>query len=466
MDSGIFVIVALIGVIGTVLVVAGTAGRRERLITPLVLFVTIEILAVWPALVPGVIAGGVIRSYVPLLTAAIGVAAFVVAYTLSGGGQVSVKRWRDRGAQPTESVVRQAGVGLAVWVVILIGIGVYRFGGVPPLLSGGIGGLIDPVTNSTQVDSLRETRRELTKGHTVMQQQYAGQGIFNALSETGWQLAVVTATLLATWSRTRRSVVRAVVVGVLAFIFLGSTGVRSGIIIAALGVVAVLAVRSRPRGGQLVSAALGVVGILLFIMPLTKGETAGTGVGSRLAAAITRISEGNGQNNAHIVSLVDRGVLEMGHGALFLERTLAMIPGPDAGEPFGLRLTRMAYGGGANTSGYSTPTQFGLMYADGGAAMVLVGYIASGVVVALLWRWLARVEAWYGPVLLAKGGISLAYVSVTGIHGLPPAALMIFVGLAVMNFPVVLERLRMRPGQGARKRPRPEGTQGRTRAAA
>lgn len=441
MLTSVAVSVIAIIVLAVALVVGHGASRRERVLTPLLLFCSIEIVAVWPGLVPGLSINHILNSFYPLLLAIVGLLAFVVAYCLTGGASVSLEKWRGDRFTPGTDQIRLIRYGLLLWVALLVAVELYRFGGMPPLLTGGLRTLINPLENVDQVSSIRETRRELTKGHTVMGAEYAGQGIINTVTSTGWQTVAVTAALLFSWTRRRRdALVAALLIGI-AFVFIGSAGSRLPLILMALAVVILFSVRHRASTKHIVWAGVTLVGLVLLIVPLSKGATTTGGVYGRFEAALERVAQGNGQNNAMIVHLVDRGSLPEAWGGLFVERTLASLPGVSGGaEPFALRLTRLAYGAGQGTTGYSTPTQFGLMYADGGPLLVVLGYGVMGAVLAFGWRALASSNAWYGPVLAAQGSLLLAYTSVTGVHGVPPTLLMIVVAIVVMGTPHYLQR--------------------------
>lgn len=431
------ILIPIAVVVAAIVAISNYSSQHDRVISPLLLFCAVELAAVWPGLVPQWSVNGIIQSYMPLMVAIIALFGFVVLYALAGGFAQGTTGWRGDASAPPSHVVARIRNGLVTWTALLVVIEIYKFGGAPPLLNGGLRSLIEPVANSESVSTIRETRRELTKGHLVMGEQYAGQGIINALTSSGWQTVVVVATLIATWERGRRGYVRAAIYFGIAFIFLGSAGSRSPIILSAVACTIVLSLRFRARGRNVAVAGFLTTALLLFVMPLSKGATAGQTVLERFLAATERISGGNGQNNAMIVYLVESGRLSLERGGLFVERVVAMFPGVGgAGDPFALRLTRLAYGAGSNTTGYSTPTQFGLLYADGGPLWVIFGYAVMGALCALIWKRINSIQAWYGPVVVAQVGLTLAYTSVTGIHGIPPAILMLIVALAVINIPV------------------------------
>jgi hypothetical protein len=291
------------------------------------------------------------------------------------------------------------------------------------------------VGNADQAAMIRETRLTLTKGHTLLGEQYAGQGIVNAANESGWRIAVIVGVLYWSWERSRRSLFLMLTVCVLSFVFLGSAGSRSPVILCGIGFVAALAIRYRMRMRHLVVMGVAGLAAVLLIMPLSKGASGGISTGDRTAEVIERVTEGNGQNNAQIVRLITAESLDLQNGGLLVDRLRAMLPGTSSGDPFALEVTRLAYGGDSETTGYSTPTQFGLLYADGGALWVLVGYVLSGLLLALTWRRIASVTSPIGAAIAVEGAISLGYLSVSGIHGVLSAALMAAVALTVVVSP-------------------------------
>lgn len=406
-------------------------GRPDRVLTPMVLFIGIEVLAVWPPLIPTRESVLARVGLVPAVLAAVGLLAMVVTYVLFGGSRANGTGWRGDERVPGPQVRRSMTIGLAVLVGVLVAMGFVTFGGLPPLLSGGFSSLLDPLGHADQAALIRETRLSLTKGHTLLGEAYAGQGIINAVTEAGWRIAVITAVLCWTWSRTKRSLQVLLVVALLAFVFLGSAGPRSPLLLCVVAGLAALAIRYRMRVKHLMGAGLVALGLTLLIMPLSKGATGGETATQRFSATVERVTNGNGQNNAQIVHLITIGSLEPEGGRLFVERLQAMIPGVSAGDPFALRLTRLAYGGTSRTTGYSTPTQYGLLYADGGAPGVLIGYVVSGAVLALGWRRIVRLRSPLGAIVAVEGAIQLGYISVWGIHGVlstaPVAALALLI---------------------------------------
>jgi len=397
-------------------------GRPDRVMTPVALFVGVEVLAVWPALFP---TEGSIMDVVgafPLLLAVIGLVGMVTFYIMFGGAEADATVWRGVQQRPTADQSKSLTKGLALLVACLVVLGVVSFKGLPVILTGGLGSLFDPVGNADQVALIRETRLSLTKGHTLLGDAYAGQGFINATCEVGWRVAVIVATLAWSWNRTRSSLLAMLLVDALAFVFLASAGSRSPVILCGIAGIAAIAVRYRLTPKHIAGGMLLAFSLMLLISPLSKGAAGGETLVERSAAVAQRVTDGNGQNNAQIVRLVNSGSLEIENGGLFVERLKAMVPGTSSGEPFALRVTRLAYGSTEQTTGYATPTQYGLLYADGGPVGVIAGYLASGCLLALAWKRIVRIRSPLGAVVAVEGSILLGLVSVSGIHGLLSAA--------------------------------------------
>lgn len=419
-------------------------GRRERVLTPLALFVAIEVLATWPALAAAASGDSSASDWTLALLAGCATFTAVVAYMLFGGMSASAVRWRDEANAPSPRSLKTLGTGIFLLVAVLIVLSVFRFQGVPPLFNGGLRSLIDPVGNADQVARIREGRRVMTKGYLVGE-QYAGQGVLISLSQAGWQVVVAAAVLRHTWVKTATSRWQLVAVAGLAFLVMGSDGKRAPLALALLAAIGALALRRRVPTRVVVASGLAAFVFLLLISPLSKGaEAGGTSISGRAEAVVTRVTQGNGQNNVAIVNLVDSGRLGVGGGAVFTERILVMIPGAPTGDPFALTVTRLAYGANANTTGFSTPTQFGLLYADGRDIGVLIGYIFTGAVMALGWRGLTRIKSYWGAVFMVQGGILLGYMAVTGVQGVISNGAVTTLAIAVMAIPDIRARAQRR----------------------
>jgi len=429
-----FVIVTIVSGFCIVSLLAYTLRGWQR-VTPIGAFLAFEIAATWPAfalyaedLEP--------MTELPLLCAIGGGVLATFGFWLAGGFRVQTSSLRFHGTSPADIQTQVHYLTGAILLLsgVLVVITCYRFGGWPPLFSVGLRSLIDPVSNFADVDAMREGRRSMTKGY-LLGKEYAGQGFLNALSEMGWQMVVVATACRALLKGVRASYLFSGFICLIAFLFLGSSGHRSPIAFAAVGVV-VSFMLYRDVNMKKIFMSLGLMlALLIFIAPLSKGAKAGSSIRERQDAIVKRITTGNGQNNVAIVKLVESGTLSLGYGSVFLEKILVMIPGAPKTRPFALRLTEMAYGGGQNVTGFSTATQFGLLWADGAIIGVIVGYLCSGLVLAIVWRLLVQLRGPWAPVVAVQGALLLGYCSVTGIQAILSAAILmtVCVGLMMMG---------------------------------
>lgn len=407
-------------------------------VLPLGLFAGLEIMMVWPSLVSGVdsVGGG------PGLLAATALLAAVLAFFPFTGHVSSLEAWR-LSCPVSSSSVKNLRFGIGMLVTALVITGLWRFQGLPPILLG-FASLVDPDAAGGDAAMIRESRRSLTKGHTLMGDEYQGQGVLNNVTEAGWQLVVSVVVLLLAKRLVRRRYLGWATLG-LAFVFLTSSGSRSPVVMA-IGVAALTLFFSRsvPRKAMLTVAALGS-GLTLLIMPLSKGaDQAGGTVIGRLAALVERVGYGNGQNNVAIIRLVESGDLPIAYGGLIIERAIAMLPGVSTDTPFAFRLTQLAYGGGSNVTGYSTPTQFGLLYADWGQVGVVPGYIMTGLVIGLGWKFVLSLRHFLAPTIGSLASVHLSYISVAGIHAVLVSVLVVS---ALLLFVLIPEKFSTRRNQ-------------------
>ena len=433
-------LITLAIVLAIIMVVFARRGGHDRVLTPIGMFLVIDVAATIPAMLPTSRSVLFSRDGNVAILVMVGLLMAVGAYALVGGPRADNLRWRNDDAVDRQTV-RDVGIGLGILVAILTGITAYRFKGVPPMLSGGFRSLLDPVGNAEQVALIREGRRSLTKGSVLLGDSYQGQGLMNVFSEVGWMLAVAVAVLYWSWRRTRGSVATVGLVILLMFVFQGSTGQRAPLIFAVLCGVAAMSMRIRLRGEAILGAAVVMIGFVLLIMPLAKGEKAGVDLLSRVEAAWTRVTDGNGRNSAHIVNLIDSGQLKPFHGSLFAERATAVLPGVASQDPFAYRLSGLVNGTGTNKTGYATPTQFGLLYAEGGPTTVLLGYAATGALIGGLWRMIMRIRGPAGAAAASVSVVVLGKIAITGAPGMAASAAVLALAVGIVMAPSALRSL-------------------------
>ena len=426
-----FVFIALVSGCCIVTLLSYTLRGWQR-VTPIGAFLAFEIAATWPAfalyanqLEP--------KTELPLLCAIAGGLLATFAFWLAGGFKVDTSLLRFDGTSPAETRAQVHYLTGAILLLsgVLVVISCYRHGGWPPLFSMGLRSLIDPVSNFADVDAMREGRRSMTKGY-LLGKAYAGQGFLNSLSVIGWQMVVVATACRALINGVRGSLFFTGFIGLTAFLFLGSSGQRSPIAFAAVGAVVSFMLYRDVNIKKIFLAIALLLALLIFIAPLSKGAKAGSSIRERQEAIVKRISTGNGQNNVAIVKLVESGSLSLGYGTVFTDKILVMIPGAPKKRPFALRLTEMVYGSGKNVTGFSTATQFGLLWADGAAMGVFVGYFCTGLVLAVVWRLLDKLRGPWAPVVAVQGALLLGYCSVTGIQAIVSAAVIMAVCVGFM----------------------------------
>jgi hypothetical protein len=143
--------------------------------------------------------------------------------------------------------------------------------------------------------------------------------------------------------------------------------------------------------------------------------------------------DGNGRNTAHIINLTDDGKITVGHGSLLAERGRAVLPGVRDTEPFAYRVNQLVNGTNRNSTSYLTPTQFGLLYADGRWYGVLLGYLFSGAMLGAGWRALTRRTSVGSSLFAACAAVLLGKLAITGAPGLIAS-----LGVAALAVAIVL----------------------------
>lgn len=273
---------------------------------------------------------------------------------------------------------------VVVTVLVLFAFQIYAHNGIPPY-GPAVRSMFTGDGESRVI--LRDTRQVLTKGQLIGV-AYRGQGVIKILTETGWQLVIGTIGASYGFRKPLFSLPASAALVTFGVLNISTNGVRAAVIgLAAAGLLAFASVRKISLSRRATIAVFGAA-FLLLIIPLSKSAQQSSGLADRAAAVVGRVSSGNGDHDADILILLETGELEQQNGAIFAEKTAAMVPGVTAGngEPFALRLTRMIYDVSETNTSYSTPTQLGLLVADGGNAGVVVGYFLTGIVIAVSWR--------------------------------------------------------------------------------
>jgi hypothetical protein len=385
---------------------------------PFWIAVAYEVLAVFPstfagwyvgstALLPQYAEGLVFETdAMPMLVWSVAFLALLIGYGLAGGvSHQHARRVRAFLAEPFETVpstMAIAVVSAAVFVAI-VAAGLYFYRGLPPLMDVFS-------SNETFADvaaSMPEARRSLTKGH-YFGEAYRGQRIVLFVLTIGFPwLAALTVTNVGR----RRPVWLAgfATVMLLGLIFLAGGGVRSRFLDMLLIVYIAGTLRSAVKVHRLGAFVAGVlcVGVALSVLSgkvpigVEMLETAGRGI-ERVA---TRVTLGNGVHNLWVIQLQREGLMRPEHGSLHLDKALNAVPGIER-APFANQLAELAQGDEETTT-YASMTGLGLGYADGGMIGAALVYLAAGLCLGLVERWLFTRR---------KNQLNLATIAVTTLH--------------------------------------------------
>lgn len=352
------------------------SGRAAA--SPIVLFLLLDLTSSWIALSPwGGISGASLQTLAIAASASLSiVAGFAIAAHLTNARQADFRA--DLGVPSGGSAMLDVAF---VGILFMAAVSTLESG--IPSPSAILGGLIDPIDNSAALSDVRETRREISKGH-IFGGAYRGQGMIRALGEVGWHYTLALSWLLAWRRRSRRAYLQAAAGSLVALTLLAGAGVRANLIF--LFVVAAIAysivTHLAPRKVAAIGSAIFLV--LVFIGPLSKGSNGFETFSERVASSATRITGGNGRNTVGLIQLIEEGRFPQGNGSVIVERVEAAIPGvPGASPPFANRLA-LALGASSNTTTYATPTQVGLFYADFRWVGVVVGSFSMGVALLVI----------------------------------------------------------------------------------
>lgn len=398
-------------------------GIADRVVTPIVLFVAFEVTAVWFVFLPGISSVGLIPGQV----AAVSLAAAVVAYLVGVGS----RRFQVReqlfiidgpGHARASDLVGSLRASLCIGALLVV-FALVQFNGIPPLGSI-VSALLDPSGGSETISEVREFRRMTTKSHHFGG-EWQGQGILNSVIRVGWR-HVLLLVFAASWLRPRGSSrlkwlnKGAVAIAITGSLFLAATGVRSSIVLLLLAIGIGYSLLHKIRLTRLLAYTVILLTVLLIISPLSKGERGGSTISERAAAMAERITTGNGENNAEIVRQIELDRLDMGEGQVLKERAYALLPGVATEVPFAHRLARLSGVAGDRSTGYSTATQYGLLYADFGFTGVVIGYGIAGVSLGYGSRLLVRRLRPLNPyrvALYSQVCLVLGHWAITGVTG-------------------------------------------------
>jgi hypothetical protein len=305
--------------------------------------------------------------------------------------------------------------GVVILMVLLIGYGLWFFGGVSDATIAMVRQLFEGRSDEL-ARTVRDVRFESTKA-AMFGGAYRGQGAFKAVQTVGWSLITAYAAIrmVALPSIRRCLFVGAVLVA--AWLVTAGIGSRGPFLeVIAVGIVAVsLRTPLQPLAcAGFVAALLGLAILLSFSS--TKGSSLlqrerPLVVASELIAK--RVALGNGTNDIAIMELIDDGTWEPRWGAWHARDLMAVMPGAPTEPPLARQLFVQLNPTKVNATTFNSHTLLGLLYADFGAWGVLIGMSAVGVLIAILQRsWFVPTDdpwriAWIACASYATGALVL-----------------------------------------------------------
>ena len=364
--------------------------RRFGGITPLAMFIAVELLVVWPA---GVLALLQNAPYGELVLGSFAIATFslLLAHSLVWYGVRPRLRFGEdprHGLRVPAPHLRweDAAFRSTIMGTVLVGLTLTLYQGLPPLLLA--------VFTSLAAGEIVETARMMGQARLNLTRWEAlgdgwrGQGALATMLRLGWP--VVIASLLiakpprgAKWKR----LVAVVVSGILAVFALGGAGQRAPLAYAAAAVFFTLSWARPLRVSRELLTHLTVVLLLLagvsFLTPkfqVVRGSDAPV-VGAA-TSLLERVAVGNGRNNVVIIQRLEANRLAFQSGAIHYQRFGNALPGVRVRQSFSNQLAQMETGDHQRLSQHSA-TYIGYLYAEGGLSVVILGYTLMGLALAI-----------------------------------------------------------------------------------
>ncbi|KFN48877.1 hypothetical protein P873_13065 [Arenimonas composti TR7-09 = DSM 18010] len=385
-------------------------------VTPFLFLAFFELVRVLP---PFFIAGqfGVTDEITPLMAALLAyisaLAGFVLAYGYKGTSRtrtVALARV-NTGDLPSR---RGELMGAMAVLLVLIGSGLWLFGGLPPV-GQALAGMFSGDDGRELAGFVSERRFELTKG-AYFGAQYRGQGLINSVQRIGWTLML--GYLLLRWLDRRRSRLRlaAFAGGVfLAWMFVAGDGTRGPFLNVMMVVVAVYSLR-QPLSARTVTALFAggfalAIGLSMYSNKMYSSleELSPREFIADASAKITnRIVLGNGMNDVIAVDLVENDYLPKRWGRVHFRDAVAAIPGVNYGVPLAHELYVILNPGGRRTT-FLSGTYLSTVYVDFGMAGLVPIFLLIGMAIGKAQLWLfSRVRTQWRLAAAA----SLAFMSV------------------------------------------------------
>ena len=389
----------MLGLLLVFFVLVWTKSTRTRtVVTPFLLFGMFEIVSVWPALLFAQLSEGPEHGAYPALVAGLAFSAlllgFAVILAATGSRAEAPGAYRSspvRLAQPEWIYM----VTICVAGCILAAVGSYLYQGLPPLFAGLAALREGPNGLTNAIDIIAAGREEVTKGH-YLGEAYRGQGAILGLMQVGWPYLLVLSSVVFLLTRRRRWLVLSLVLFVFNLYFIAGSAQRWQVleILIYLGVTLTLVVRPTATWTAVILFSMVALYTGLSVLNSTY-----QGIGNKedpaqsfATQALSRIALSNGINNVEAIDFVEDGSLDLGLGAIHLQKLVDSVPGVGKSDvPFSARLAllRNPYRADNDTT-WASSTYLGWLYADLGLPGVVAIYLVIGGGLALAQHWLFR----------------------------------------------------------------------------
>jgi hypothetical protein len=379
--------------IGVALLGAGAAlqtVRRFGGLTPLAIFIAVELAVVWPAAVLAVLRE---ERYWDITMSTYVLALFVLLLTHT----IVWHALSPRLHTPQTVRARRAKDGNVVewnyaWflflglggVLLLVSILLYR--GPPPLLIA----IVSALGAGDVVEAARmmgQARVDLTRWE-ARGEEWRGQGALATTLRLGWPV-VIGALLISKRSRgapLRRWLAISVTLIVAVFSLAGA-GQRAPLVYAAVAVMVAVSWARPIRVSRGMATYVIAVGVLVagisFVTPKFQAvRGSDSPVREALAALVERVAVGNGRNNLVIIDRIESHALPIQRGAIHYQRFGNALPGVRVRQSFSNYLAQIETRDHRRMSQHSA-TYIGYLYAEGRVPAVLLGYALMGLALGL-----------------------------------------------------------------------------------
>lgn len=415
-----------------------TDSGNRFVFTPFLLFSITELVMNWPA---GLRAAFESPSrYYPLLLMVFGYSVFAAAFLLGARAfrhNAAVLRKFLSAAPALKSPPRATLTVLSLLCVILSGVGLILYRGVPPVITA-MGDLVAGEYRGYVAEGVSESRRAITKGH-YFGEAYRGQGALRTVISVGWPYLAGVAVSLMLWRRRREGTRQSakwmalffVVQLMLMFAFVAGDGTRGPFLWALVYLFVMISYTTMITVRHValsVSVAVAImVGMSVLSHKLNEAFESSSFLLDATVAIVERITVGNGQNTVFTINLVNSGVWNLRLGEAHLQKLVAALPGVTGDQPLSHERYQILNPSGSGTT-FASATYLADLYLDWGIVGVALGYALMGLVIAWVQAKLFQpCKSIFDFSLVVAFGAYAGRMSLTG-----PTAVLVSLGIVLL----------------------------------